>query len=215
MNKQTRIAKSFNLETPDRPPILGGWLAAPEHIQTLAGCTEDEYWADPFGWSVQAEHALGSDGVVTIFVPVSRGAYRCVDGRVLEERAGYTLERTLADIDAMPEPDALDASFDEETEYARFAAELRLDQERVGDMVWAPADWDLNPHALEYARYGYENALELVVLHPEHWLRMMRVKAEIGRQRAVLRAAFKALVEIAEPGTIVDLPYRWRREKYE
>jgi hypothetical protein len=35
-----------------------------------------------------------------------------------------------------------------------------------------------------------------------------------AQQRAVLRAAFKALVEITEPGTIVDLPYRWRRETY-
>jgi len=30
----------------------------------------------------------------------------------------------------------------------------------------------------------------------------------------VLRAALKALVEITEPGTIVDLPWRWRRETY-
>ena len=36
-----------------------------------------------------------------------------------------------------------------------------------------------------------------------------------AQQRTVLRAAFKALVEIAEPGQIVDLPYRWRRETYE
>ena len=36
-----------------------------------------------------------------------------------------------------------------------------------------------------------------------------------AQQRAVLRAAFKALAEIAEPGQIVDLPYRWRREKYD
>jgi D-proline reductase (dithiol) PrdB len=35
-----------------------------------------------------------------------------------------------------------------------------------------------------------------------------------AQQRAVLRAALKALVEIVEPGQIVDLPYRWRREKY-
>lgn len=34
------------------------------------------------------------------------------------------------------------------------------------------------------------------------------------QQRAVLRAALKALVEIDAPGTIVDLPYRWRRETY-
>jgi D-proline reductase (dithiol) PrdB len=36
-----------------------------------------------------------------------------------------------------------------------------------------------------------------------------------AQQRAVLRAALKALVEITAPGTIVDLPYRWRRETYE
>ena len=35
-----------------------------------------------------------------------------------------------------------------------------------------------------------------------------------AQQRAVLRAAFKALAEIAEPGAIVDLPFRWRRETY-
>ena len=36
-----------------------------------------------------------------------------------------------------------------------------------------------------------------------------------AQQRVVLRAALKALVSIIEPGTIVDLPYRWRRESYE
>ena len=31
------------------------------------------------------------------------------------------------------------------------------------------------------------------------------------QQRRVLEDAFKALEEITEPGTIVDLPYRWKR----
>lgn len=29
----------------------------------------------------------------------------------------------------------------------------------------------------------------------------------------VLRSAFKALVTIKEPGTIIDLPYRWKRHE--
>jgi len=33
----------------------------------------------------------------------------------------------------------------------------------------------------------------------------------VAQQMAVLRAAFKALGSIKEPGTIIDLPYRWRR----
>jgi D-proline reductase (dithiol) PrdB len=34
------------------------------------------------------------------------------------------------------------------------------------------------------------------------------------QQRAVLIEALRALYEIDVPGTIVDLPFRWRREKY-
>lgn len=33
----------------------------------------------------------------------------------------------------------------------------------------------------------------------------------IKQQSMILRKAFDALADIKEPGTIVDLPYRWRR----
>ena len=35
------------------------------------------------------------------------------------------------------------------------------------------------------------------------------------QQRAVVLEALQALYQIEEPGTIIDLPFRWRREKYE
>lgn len=35
------------------------------------------------------------------------------------------------------------------------------------------------------------------------------------QQRAVLFESFRALYQIKQAGTIVDLPFRWRREKYE
>ena len=34
------------------------------------------------------------------------------------------------------------------------------------------------------------------------------------QQRAVLFEAFRALYQIEQAGTIVDLPFRWRRETY-
>jgi hypothetical protein len=34
------------------------------------------------------------------------------------------------------------------------------------------------------------------------------------QQRAVLRRAFQALYAIDKPGTIVDLPFKWRRHSY-
>jgi len=36
-----------------------------------------------------------------------------------------------------------------------------------------------------------------------------------AQQRVVLAEALQALYTIREPGMIIDLPYRWRREKYE
>ena len=36
----------------------------------------------------------------------------------------------------------------------------------------------------------------------------------VPQQMTILKDAFKALREIKEPGTIIDLPYRWRRERY-
>lgn len=35
-----------------------------------------------------------------------------------------------------------------------------------------------------------------------------------GQQMTVLTDALRALRDIQEPGTILDLPYRWRRERY-
>ncbi|ORJ60616.1 hypothetical protein [Geothermobacter hydrogeniphilus] len=36
----------------------------------------------------------------------------------------------------------------------------------------------------------------------------------ISQQRAVLFETFRALYAIDTPGTIIDLPFRWRRENY-
>lgn len=188
MDKKTRLTTVFNLEQPDRPPILGGWLAAPEFVRVLTGCSEDDYWDDPFHWGLRAEQVLGSDGVITIFVPIARGAYRCVDGQVLEKRAAYTVESVLAEIEALPDPEEVKAGFDEEAEYAEFLAEFQANQEQCGDMLWCPADWKLIPKALWYHEYGYESALMTLALHPERYRKLIQVSAERGRQRAVLRA---------------------------
>jgi len=37
----------------------------------------------------------------------------------------------------------------------------------------------------------------------------------IAQQHTVIQRAFEALYAIQKPGTIVDVPLRWRREKYE
>lgn len=37
----------------------------------------------------------------------------------------------------------------------------------------------------------------------------------VPQQKTVLKRAFEELESIQEPGTIIDLPYRWRRERYD
>ncbi len=188
VDKKERLRKAFDLELPDRPPILGGVLAAPSHIQQLTGCSEDEYWTDPFYWGLEAEHVLGSDGVITILVPASRGEYRCIDRDTLEKRASFSVESVLETIDALPEPAALEAVFDAETEYARFLADYQAKQEQCGDILWCPADWDIIPKALWYQEFGYENAFVTLATHPDRYRKLIQTSAVRARQRATLLA---------------------------
>jgi hypothetical protein len=188
MDSKTRLARAFDLEAPDRPPILGGWLAASNHIQALTGCSEDEYWDNPHYWTVEAERALGSDGMISFFVPVSRGEYRLVDEHVIQERAKYSMDGVLAEIAALPEPEQVRHEFDEDVEYDSFVSEFRAMQQKCGDMVWCPADWRLIPRALRVTRFGYENALTLPLVAPMAHRKYMRVTAEHGRHRAKLHA---------------------------
>jgi hypothetical protein len=199
--RRARLAQAFDLQRPDRPPILGGWLAAPECVQAIAGCSENEYWADPARWARSAERVLGSDGAVDVFVPVQEGGYRCVDQHVMDARAAYTMESVVAEIESQPGPDEVRDSFREESAYATFVSGLVSGQQRLGDVVWCPADWDVNPIALWYSRFGYENALLLPALHPETHLRVMRASAERGRQRATLQA--RAIREGLRPSAIL------------
>ena len=201
MDKKARLETAFDLRLPDRPPILGGWLAAPEHIQALTGCSDDAYWSDPFCWGLEAERALGSDGVVGIFTPVARGSYRCVDGQVLERRAAYTVDSVMAEIDALPDPAEVAETFDPDAAYAALKADLEANQRRCGDILWCPADWSMIPKTLWYAEYGYESALTALALYPDRFRKLVRVSAVRGRQRAELRA--RAVREGIHPRAIL------------
>lgn len=196
-----QLARAFALETPDRPPILGGWLASPEAVQTLTGCSAETYWTDPFHWGMEAERVLGSDGVIGIFTPIHEGEYRCVDEKVLEHRAAYTIDSVLTEIAAEPEPEEVASSFDEASAYAEYVEEFRARQAQAGPMLWCPADWSIIPQALWYHKFGYETALMTLALHPERYRKLIRLSAERGRQRAQVIA--RAVREGLHPGAIL------------
>jgi hypothetical protein len=197
MNQKTRLSEAFQLRTPDRPPILGGWLRAPETIREIVGCSEEAYYQDPVFWGVEAERTLGSDGVMRTFQPKRPGAYRKVDHKTLEARAAFTVDQVLEEIRALPDPEDLEQSFDFEAAYAEFITEYRRVQAMCAPLLWCPAGWDVVPKALWYERYGFETAFTVLMRHPQAYARLIRVSAHIARQRASLHA--KAIQEGIAP----------------
>jgi len=201
MNNKSRLQQTFALQKADRPPILGGWLAAPNHVQALTGCTEDEYYDEPYRWGIAAEHVLGSDALVGVFEPKVRGGYRIVDEETLAERAWYTEESMLEDIRQRPDVDEIRAGFNEEVEYAAFAEVLKAHQSYCGEIVWCPAYWDIIPIALWYGTYGYETAFSTLALHTDLYCKLIRTSAETARQKATLLG--RAVQDGLHPGAVL------------
>lgn len=158
MTPRERLDRVFALEVPDRTPILGGWIACPPHILELAGATDAEYAADPFGVSVRAYRELGSDGLLAMFIPRAGSDYRCVDqDTYLRADSGRSFEQVCAEVDALPEPEAVEAAFDFDAAYELYRADWLHHQERCGELVWMPAQWGAGAHITLYGHYGYEN----------------------------------------------------------
>jgi len=191
LSPRERLEMLFARQEPDRTPILGGWIACPEHICTLADATLREYWDDPEGVSIRAYRELQHDGLISIFVPKHESDFRCVDAdSYLHARHQMSLKEALADIEAMPPADEIEATFDLDLEYAAFRQELLRAQARCGEMVWMPAHWSAGARVTWYGDYGYENFFLIVGGYPEHARKLMAVGGARGYNvgRMVARA---------------------------
>lgn len=198
MNSLLRIQTTISLNRPDRPPILGGWLAAPEHIQSLTGCSCSDYWDEPFYWGAEAEKVLGSDGVVDIFVPVSKGEYRVIDHDYPSQQHATSVDAFLTWIDAQPGEDVLVEQFDPEELYHDFRKTILNARAALQDVVWIASDWQIIPNALGHWSYhfGIETTMMTMALHPERFQKLIQNGAISGRQKAELfvRAVREGLI---------------------
>jgi hypothetical protein len=185
MTRSQRLDAIFVGREPDRTPILGGWIACPDHICALVGTTLKEYWADPKAVSIRAYQALGSDGLIDIFVPKSRADYRGKDIHTYH-RAGsdLSLEETVTWVDALPSAQQIESEFDFAAGYASFRNELLEGQARCGEMVWMPAQWTAGAHISWYGEIGYEHFFYIFGADSERALKLL----EVGGARAHCRA---------------------------
>jgi hypothetical protein len=181
MSPRQRLEAVFTLSEPDRTPILGGWIACPEHIIALAGATREEYWRDPISVSIRAYRALGSDGLIHVFVPKGQEDFRCVDAdSYVHARPDLSLQDALAQIESMPSAEQIEAAFDFETEYVTFREDLLIQQSLCEEMVWMPAQWSAGARITWYGDFGYENFFLIVGGYPDHARKLM----EVGGARA-------------------------------
>lgn len=184
MSPRDRLETVFALGEPDRTPVLGGWIACPDHIARIAEVDLDTYWADTFDVSIEAYRRLGTDGLISIFIPASRDDFRCVDrDNYAKADRGQSLDEALAEIDAMPDPDELENELDFEESYGQFRDGLVAEQERCGEMVWMPAQWGAGAQVSWYREFGYENFFIIVAAHTDHARKLMDVGGARGRLR--------------------------------
>jgi len=191
MTPKERLDAVFALKTPDRTPVLGGWIACPSHIMEITGVDEDAYWADPKGVSIRAYQLLGADGLSDVFVPVSRDDYRCVDHTsYAQSDKGVSLEDAVAEIDAMPSPEQIEAEFDFESSYAEYRQSLQSMQKLCGEMVWMPAEWSAGARITWYPQFGYENFFLIVGMYPDQAQKLLEIGGAEGhcQSRLVARA---------------------------
>lgn len=196
LSPRQRLETVFAGEQADRTPILGGWIACPEHIAALTGVSLEEYWRDPKTVSIRAYHILGMDGLIDLFVPRNQSDFRCVDASsYIHARSALSLEEALARIEAMPSAAQIEEGFDLEGSYSLFRHDLIEMQSRCGEMVWMPAQWTAGARVSWYGEFGYENFFMIVGGYPEHAIKLMEVGGAQGycRGRLVARAVQEGL----------------------
>ena len=182
MSPRQRLEAVFALEQPDRTPVLGGWIACPDHLARIAEVNLDTYWAETFDVSIEAYRRLGTDGLICIFIPATRDDFRCVNHDTYASAdAGQSLEEALARIDAMPDPEEIEGEFDLDTAYEHFRAGLLDMQKRCGEMVWMPAQWTAAARVTWYGDFGYENFFLIVAAHEDRARKLIEVGGASGR----------------------------------
>jgi hypothetical protein len=193
-NQMTSSERLYAVMTggmPDRPPVLGGWIANPALLAEVSGVTMAKYREDPVATSISAYRKLGTDGVLGIFVPKHFDDFRCVDHDTYNHAEGsFSLEETVAFIDRMPGPDEFEKTFDYDGEYDAFKKDILFHQAMCGDMQYIPPMWGAGAKVTWYQDFGYENYFMIIGLYPDSAEKLMEVGGARGRcmSKIIVRA---------------------------
>ena len=196
MEKKERLEAVFAGRRPDRPPVLGGWIAHPAALLQITGLGEDDYNNNPRQVALEAYKKLEMDGLIGIFTTRSVDVYRCVDANSYNRSdSGVPFEEAVRKVEEMPDAEQYEKNFDFEAHYEGYRRDLIQTQKECGDMLYMPACWGAGARASWYGEFGYENFFLLVGLRPDLGAKLMRVGGAHGRclSKAVARAVKEGL----------------------
>jgi hypothetical protein len=190
MEKRERLDAVFAGKLPDRPPVLGGWIAAPDLLLKITGLTENDYNKNPGDVALEAYKKLEMDGLIGIFTTGSTDVYRCVDENSFANAdRGMSFEEAVRQAEEMPDPAQYEKDFHFDSEYADFRDGLIKTQELYGDMVNMPAWWGAGAKASWYFDFGYENYFMIIGLRPDLAVKLFKIGGASGRCQSRLIAA--------------------------
>ena len=197
MTKRERLDCVIAGIRPDRPPVLGGWIANPRMLLDITGESIGAYHENPLKVALTAYQILEMDGLIDVFLTKSVDIYRCVDqNSYLGSDKGMTYEEAERAVGDLPSCDEYEKAFDFDGEYASYRNRLVTMQEKCGDMVFMPANWNAGARASWYGDYGYENYFLLIGLRPDLGAKLLKLGGAIGycNSKLVARAVREGLV---------------------
>jgi len=195
MTHTERVQAVLESRDPDRLATLCGWLAYPRHLITIAGATDEEYKADPAKVYHEAYRRMDIDALPGGYPAKKPGvepdpeAWRIVDHETYTHaRTGESLEEAVERIDAMPEPEKYEDTYDYDGQYQMLEESMKRCKEIDPDIVYLPTRWDLGGHVCWYQQFGYENFFLLVGLYPDKVRKLLEIGGAIGHAESKMLA---------------------------
>ncbi len=192
MNSRERIRATLRGEAADRMPLLGGFLVAQRHYCELAGASDSEFDVDPEGVGIRAYRQLGIDGLLLLRLPPGEEehfTYRAMSKQdFLSYQARFRSPEDVRDwVLELPSPRDHLRAFPIGDWKDRFIADFEEMQDRLGDIVWMPSQWDVVHPTFEwFNHFGYENYMLFLISYPEVADKLFG--AEVETQRAISAA---------------------------
>lgn len=188
LTHRERILETLDYGRPDRVALLGGWLLNDAHHQALAGCSAEEYRRDPDRYAIEAERALGVDGMIAVHGLHEPGDYRfglTKDGFEGYQERYQSPEDVLAFARAQPSAAEAARRFDADRWRDTLKAEILARQAQMGDVVYLPTLWEVvHPRFEWYPEFGYVNYLMFMQLYPEEAGALFAAEVDVCRRKA-------------------------------